>query len=481
MLKNSITQFAEGFIMQISTAHKHIFLYLILLLATSFLWAESPTSPTVNTEPEWQYTFRPNDTIWQVCKEYCMVENCWLVLSQYNHISKDRAIPPGTKISIPTKWLKSQPIAATVVRTVDAQKLTRLNEQIPLIRGDTIELQESIITGQHFASVELADNSLLSIAPNSRITFDKISLDKKGLIVNTNIQLHRGSVSSDIKKRPETHFQIQTPSAVAAVRGTIFRTSYDETSQTMRTEVDHGVIDMNSIHGTTELLAGYASSAKKDAAPSAAIKRLLAPDVDIDTKKDFRPGDTIKWQKNATAAYYVMDIADANSSTNIISSHTSTQPHISLPPITSGKYQMIVRAIDLAGFNGMPAIYTISVDDSPIIPSIKLDWNHKKSELEWSPEKQVTGIEYILELSNKKDFSNILHSIPLNTEALDTEKSAITIKQPVKYARIKASNHKDSKFSKIVSLQKNYKIWYWLTGLSLTGMAATALFIVIVL
>lgn len=147
----------------------------------------------------------------------------------------------------------------------------------------------------------------------------------------------------------------------------------------------------------------------------------------------------------------------------------------------SGLYQIIIRAVDQAGFNGMPAIYTISVDNNPVIPSIKIHWNQKKSELKWTPEKQVADIEYMLELSNTKDFSNIIYSIALQTEAFNTEKSIITIKQSAKYARIKASNHKDSKFSKIVSLQKNYKIWYWLTGLSLTGMAATALFIVIVL
>jgi hypothetical protein len=87
-----------------------------------------------------------------------------------------------------------------------------------------------------------------------------------------------GKTISTIKKSTgkETRFEIQTPSAVAAARGTEFRAGVD-TDVTTRLEVLAGKVDVTAAKSKVEVSAGEGTVVKKDQKPEVPVKLLPPP------------------------------------------------------------------------------------------------------------------------------------------------------------------------------------------------------------
>ena len=76
--------------------------------------------------------------------------------------------------------------------------------------------------------MQFADQSELQVLPNSEVVLDKLSHHKHTGMVDTRIRLNSGSVNTRVEKQgPDSHYEISTPAAITAVRGTAFRLSSD--------------------------------------------------------------------------------------------------------------------------------------------------------------------------------------------------------------------------------------------------------------
>jgi hypothetical protein len=89
--------------------------------------------------------------------------------------------------------------------------------------------------------VKLTDNSILRIGENSEFEFTAVAIEEK--MKNVKTQLIKGNVWSNLKKRKADNrgFQIKTPTAVCAVRGTIYRIAADSTTSCL---VYDGAVDV---------------------------------------------------------------------------------------------------------------------------------------------------------------------------------------------------------------------------------------------
>ena len=197
------------------------------------------------TAPEWVYTLRPGESFSEVAGDLLSSRYGPGRLLQYNDIDNAATLGEGDRIRIPLAWLKRQPDPARVASVSGAVQLISGvdGQKRPLIPDALIRVGDEIISGAGTATIELADGSEVRLSPESRLTFNRLTQYGRSGMIDTRLRLNRGEVHTRVKPVIEggSRFEIETPSAVAAVRGTAFalQTSASGTSL----QVTRGVLD----------------------------------------------------------------------------------------------------------------------------------------------------------------------------------------------------------------------------------------------
>ena len=101
--------------------------------------------------------------------------------------------------------------------------------------GQKVYPQDTIITARDSrAKIVMVDNNVINVLPSSKFAIKtyqyKPSQNKKNVLLNVLYGKIRTTVQQ--KYHGKTKFRVETPSAVAGVRGTDFITSYDQSSNT---------------------------------------------------------------------------------------------------------------------------------------------------------------------------------------------------------------------------------------------------------
>lgn len=111
---------------------------------------------------------------------------------------------------------------ATIVSVKGKVEVERDSEWIPLNPGDTVEESEMVSTGFQSEAIVKYNDSVLQLAPLTRVTLSKLASNSNRDVVD--VYLNTGAVRakvthSDIKK---VNYSVRNPIAVASVRGTEF-------------------------------------------------------------------------------------------------------------------------------------------------------------------------------------------------------------------------------------------------------------------
>ena len=99
-------------------------------------------------------------------------------------------------------------------------------ERIPAAVGMPIQESDKLVTGADGSvGVTFADNSLLSVGPNSTLSVDKFSFNASTYEGQFDASLQRGTLAvisgKMVKQSPEA-MKIRTPASILGVRGTEF-------------------------------------------------------------------------------------------------------------------------------------------------------------------------------------------------------------------------------------------------------------------
>lgn len=300
-------------------------------------------------EEYWEYTFRPGDSIWKIAKQYTDSVNNWAELRELNsaHLGPDHEIRPGSRILIPVSMLKLKPAPATVLAISGAVNLKRANGDADKLKpGTKLYSGDRIITkNQQSIRIQFADRSELQILPNSEVVMDKLSHYKKSGMVDTRIHLKKGSVNTWVEKlRKEGRYEIRTPSAITAVRGTAYRLTVDG-DQVSRTEVLEGAVDVSVGASEKNVATGYGIVAEKDKPLPEPVKLLAAPDVSVNYN-DAINQLMISWPVLEGAKNYRYQVATDENFNFVTINDSTTSNSVSLNKLAEGKYYLHVRAID---------------------------------------------------------------------------------------------------------------------------------------
>jgi Uncharacterized protein conserved in bacteria len=144
-------------------------------------------------------------------------------------------------------------LAVGKLEATGSDKTTR-----PLQRGTAFYQNDTITTGSGTqAKLRFTDGTLVTLNPNSRVRIDSYSYQGSGASKNSYIvSLTTGgfrTVSGAIAKQDNQDYQVRTPVATIAIRGTDYSVNFNTTTG-LATAVWQGVIALSNDAGT--LLVG---------------------------------------------------------------------------------------------------------------------------------------------------------------------------------------------------------------------------------
>ena len=314
------------------------------------------------TAPEWVYTLRPGESFSEVAGDLLSSRYGPGRLLQYNDIDNAATLGEGDRIRIPLAWLKRQPDPARVASVSGAVQLISGvdGQKRPLIPDALIRVGDEIISGAGTATIELADGSEVRLSPESRLTFNRLTQYGRSGMIDTRLRLNRGEVHTRVKPVIEggSRFEIETPSAVAAVRGTAFalQTSASGTSL----QVTRGVVDFGAPGKVRRIPAGYGASVSTDGSHSLSIRQLPpAPQVNPLPPLLTSLPTELTWAPSR-APMHQLDIFESGTGRWVESrAVTGTDYDISL--LDNGRSESHLAALDARGIAGMPAVVPVEV------------------------------------------------------------------------------------------------------------------------
>ncbi|WP_166269450.1 FecR family protein [Marinobacter caseinilyticus] len=381
------------------------------------------TTVSVRDElPDWHYKLRPGETFQEAAKDLLTSGHTSLQLAAYNKISNITHVKAGDALRIPLGWLKRQPEPATVVAITGQGQVRLANSgyrepiraQMRLRVGDEVTTQAGSVT------VMLADGSIIRINQNSRLVFNRLTQFGRTGMVDTRLRLERGELSTDVKPLIEkgSRFEIETSSAVAAVRGTSF--SLQTEPGMTRLQVREGAVAFGTRGKTQIIPAGYSASVGESGRTNVDIRRLLptpnAGKLPANIQK--LPID-VNWAVNG-ATRHQLEIFDAETGHQVARSQTSDRK-FSLNYLDNGRYEVQVASLSNGGIAGMPNTQFIDVDlqaraARPLLPIIDALVDDDLPEFKWEyrGENEVGRVE-IAESENFGDLIATSEWAPDNT------------------------------------------------------------------
>jgi len=125
----------------------------------------------------------------------------------------------------------AQQVAGTVSQLSGSVQIQRAGATIGAASGVSVDVGDRIVTGAGaHAVILLSDQSRMEIGPSSNVTLDQFTLT--GGTATTRVGLLSGALRSLVNAGTAggaaANYEVHTPNAVAAVRGTDFDTSYTE-------------------------------------------------------------------------------------------------------------------------------------------------------------------------------------------------------------------------------------------------------------
>ncbi len=370
-------------------------------------------SPTLQAE-EWVYTTRPGDTIWDISKTYLKSVNYWARVQELNNVDVAKQLSPGTRLRIPLEWLKNPAASATVVSVtgdvshVAGDTSQQLSSKKQLAVGDMVKT-----AANSSALVQFADGSTLLIQQNTTVKFNAISSYGKTGMVDTRIRLQQGRVETSVKplRDPVSRYQISTPAAVAAVRGTQFRVAYENNDDKMGSEVVEGDINVAADAGQQDVKQGFGTITEKGQPPLEPVKLLQKPILQTTDKKIRYLPYTFGWQGLEGAQQYRIQISPQQSPDSLsYESLSSTNKH-TLEALEDGHYILRIRGIDKLSLEGFSSEHIFEINTrfptvKPRSPASQDELDEPPYTFSWEPANDIET--YYLQVATDPEFNNIV-------------------------------------------------------------------------
>jgi len=369
-------------------------------------------TPESNATPEWIYTVRPGEHFAEIADALLSKGIPAIRLLQHNGIDNPAKVGSGDNLRIPLAWLQRQPNPARVNSVTGSVQLISGSDgtKRPLTSDSLIRVGDEIRSQAGTATIELADGSVVRISPHSRLAFNRLTQYGKSGMVDTRLRLNQGEIETQVKPVIEggSRFEIETPSAVAAVRGTMFTLRTAPGMTDLR--VTEGEVSFGPPGQTRRIPAGYSASVSTAGVGRMSIRRLPpAPEINPLPQQLKQLPAQLSWTPNGANSHRV-DIFDAESGRWINSNEVSDND-FDINLLDNGRYEIHLAAIDNRGMAGIPGVMSFEVDLQARTAALEqpepgATVNDDMPEFRWRlrGENEVARVE----IAEDKDFGNTI-------------------------------------------------------------------------
>lgn len=392
---------------------------------------------------DFAYVVRPGDNPWNLTERYLKDISYWPRIQKYNRIVEPRRMRPGSRLLIPEQWLRLRTRSVTLDAVHGEVMLIGADGRShPAEAGAQLGPGTRLLTGDSgSAALGFADGSRVQLRPDSELGVRRSADLAAGAGSTVQLELLRGSVDSLVTPRssPASRFEIDTPSAVAAVRGTRFRVRADE--RATRSEVIEGRVVFGNSAGQHLVGAGHGSSAAPGEGASAPRPLLPPPPPGQALFADRLPINLPFPALEGASAYRVQISASPTFDTVLSDRSGPRAAVVAGATLPDGDYQVRVRAIDDAGFEGADREWPMTLDARPeppvlVEPAPAARVSDERPRLRWSRAREDE--RWRLQLSASPHFD------PLLAEQADLEQPAFLLEDALPpgtyYWRVASSN-----------------------------------------
>jgi hypothetical protein len=325
-------------------------LSLALLSAGSF--AKADTSNMI------VYEVKRGDTLIALSQQYLMRDSDYRLVQKANGVANPNLLSVGMKLRINRDLLKFQPASARIVSVRGNVTISQKGGTFAATNGLSVGEGATLRTsGASFATLQLDDGSRISLPSNSDVRIARLRKYLLGSSIDYDFDVGRGGVNTKVSpKSGNDRYQVRTPKAVSAVRGTVFQSRIDEATGLDFAEVVEGGLAVG-VSASNPLPIAAGSGLSVNATGDVKTEALLAaPEIDGAGKLQMKPkmrfdfGNVDAAAMRISLAYdagFLDSFADANSTTGAAE----------FEGIEDGNYFVRFKSVSANGFEGYPATY----------------------------------------------------------------------------------------------------------------------------
>jgi hypothetical protein len=359
------------------------------------------------------YVVRKGDTLIGLGRTLLVDPRGWPALQRLNKIAEPRRIPVGTRLRIPVALARAVPAPARVIGVEGEAR----SGGAALAPGATLGPGAEVTTGRDgFVTIELADGTRLVLQAQSRLRIREAGRYPDLGAYRSAIEIERGRVESRAAPQPGGgRFEIHTPLATTAVRGTDFRVAADADARVTRSEVVTGSVEVSGAGAPVTVAAGFGTVVDESRRPAPPVRLLPAPDLARLPKLQERVVFRFALEPVAGARGYRAQLARDRDFQAVVAEHAASAAEARFGGVPDGDYWLRVRALDeraLEGADGYHA-FRLKARPEPPFPSAPRDAGKASGEaveLAWTAAAEAAT--YRVQLARDAAFANLVADEP---------------------------------------------------------------------
>lgn len=359
----------------------------------------------------WAYTVKKNDSLHFICRQFCVQHADVKKLAQLNQIPNPDLLQPNQIITIPLSYLKIVVMPAQVLNASGDVRLKKNGSEAlqKLAMTDALTVGDTVQTGANsVAKLKFADGSVSTLQPNSSLTL--VTSHQYAGKLNYEIKMKLSSGRTEIVANPQhlqdDNVEVETPTAVAVVRGTTFRVGAENAKAIEETL--QGLVAFSAEGQEVAVAEQFGTVARAGEPPLAPQKLPDAPNTQ-NFAKVFH-GDNVKFEMPVQAGFsWVAQLAKDQALTDIAREQRGTGV-ITFQDLPLGQYFLTLRTQDAQGLQSVDAVHAFSAQAA--LPQLvliaplgqTLAGNHHV--FSWKALPQNQG--YLLQIASDANFEKIV-------------------------------------------------------------------------
>jgi len=297
------------------------------------------------------YRVVQGDTLGELAQRYTSGAFNWAELQRINSVADPARLPIARLLRIPFSMIPEVPASAVVRHvagqaTVDGQALSQ---------SSTVAEGQTVATGPNgFVTLQLADDSLLSVPPDASLTLTRLRTFQGTGLTDSIVRMENGSVESQVAPRDTGvgRFEVRTPVSVTGVRGTRLRVHVS--SDGSRSEVVSGHAGVDAARDAEVMLREKQGVAVNQAGQSLGVRQLL-PAPKLSAPQRGGSGWSVDFPPIPGASAYLVTVASDPQGSDVVLRSQAPAPPVQFNAPGPGTYYVFVRAMDDVGIGGLDA------------------------------------------------------------------------------------------------------------------------------